>query len=305
MFGYILIYKNDKRKYEIGKRYNKYIYYYKELYNIGYFCTKESKIFKIKIFHTIGVRYAEDFKIIKEVNYEEAYKGIYEKIDKGYLLHLFTFLFIKTQNEIFFNELIEARKTHFRNIKELIDKAIISSGNYSYIDRVKNLTKSAKIYLLQEIGRNKDIEKFIKNKDNDILSAIIKIGRHCDLDFFMKNSDDPYLKTQVLKHGRKRDIELYLNDVNEPLFQNIIVLTGIDKYMDYIIKNNFNYFSKVYLLDIGRKKDLDMLVNVEERNFSLEIIDKQYDDHLRLLRHNKNIAVSEKAKKIIDECELN
>ena len=305
MFGYILIYKNDKKKYEIGKRYNKYIYYYKELYNIGYIYTKESKIFKIKIFHTVGVKYAEDFKIVKEVNYEEAYKGIYEKIDKDYLLPLFAFLFIKTQNEIFFNELIEARKTHFRNIKELIDKAIISSRNYSYIDRVKNLTKSAKIYLLQEIGRNKDIEKFIKNKDNDILSAIIKIGRHCDLDFFMKNSDDPYLKTQVLKHGRKRDIELYLNDINEPLFQNIIVLTGIDKYMDYIIENNFNHFSKVYLLDIGRKKDLDMFVNIEERNFSLEIIDKQYDDHLRLLRHNKNIAVSEKAKKIIDECELN
>ena len=91
MFGYILIYKNDKKKYEIGKRYNKYIYYYKELYNIGYICTKESKIFKIKIFHTVGVKYAEDFKIVKEVNYEEAYKGIYEKIDQDYLLPLFTF----------------------------------------------------------------------------------------------------------------------------------------------------------------------------------------------------------------------
>ena len=120
----------------------------------------------------------------------------------------------------------------------------------------------------------------------------------------MKNSDDPYLKTQVLKHGRKRDIELYLNSINKPLFQNIIVLTGIDKYMDYIIENNFNHFSKVYLLDIGRKKDLDMLVNIEERNFSLEIIDKQYDDHLRLLRHNKNITVSEKAKKIIERFNL-
>lgn len=220
--------------------------------DIGYLCTKELKIFKIKIFHTVGVRYAEDFKIIKEVNYEEAYKGIYEKINKDYLLPLFMFLFIKTQNEIFFNELIEARKTQSRNIKESIDKAIISSGNYSYIDRVKNLTKSAKIYLLQEIGRNKDIEKFIKNKDSDILSAIIKIGRPSDLDFFIKNSDSPYLKTQILKHGRKRDIELFLNDINEPLFQNTIVLTGIDKYMDYIIENNFDHFSKVYLIDIGR-----------------------------------------------------
>lgn len=302
MFGYILIYKDNKIKYEIGKRYNKYIYYYKEIYDVDYGCKyDEFKILIIKIFHAAGIRYVDDFKIIKEVDYEE--------IEKFESLSFKKLLFAKTQNEEIFNQLMETKKevkkTYSRSIKESIDIAIINSGNYSYIDRVKNLTKSAKIYLLQEIGRNKDIEKFIKNKDNDILSAIIKIGRHCDLDFFMKNSDDPYLKTQVLKHGRKRDIELYLNDINEPLFQNIIVLTGIDKYMDYIIENNFNYFSKVYLLDIGRKKDLDMFVNIEERNFSLEIIDKQYDDHLRLLRHNKNIAVSEKAKKIIDECELN
>ena len=293
MFGYILIYKNDKKKYEIGKR-----------YNIGYICTKESKIFKIKIFHTVGVKYAEDFKIVKEVNYEEAYKGIYEKIDKDSLLPLFTFLFIKTQNEIFFNELIEARKTHFRNIKELIDKAIISSGNYSYIDRVKNLTKSAKIYLLREIGRNKDIEKFIKNKDNDILSAIIKIGRHCDLDFFMKNSDDPYLKTQVLKHGRKRDIELYLNDINEPLFQNIIVLTGIDKYMDYIIENNFNHFSKIYLLDIGRKKDLDKIIKTKNEYILSKIINNQYEEHLHLLSHHYYPDISKLAEETLTECNL-
>lgn len=306
MFGYILIYKNDKKKYEIGKRYNKYIYYYKELNDIVCNTTKNPKIFEIKIFHTAGVRYVDDFKIIKEVNYQEI-----EKIEEFNTLNLDfkKLLFVKTQNERIFNELMkiknEFKGTYSRNIKESIDKTIISSGNYSYIDRIKHLTKSAKIYLLQKIGRNKDIEKFIKNKDSDILSAIIKIGRPNDLDFFIKNSDSPYLKTQILKHGRKRDIELFLNDINEPLFQNTIVLTGIDKYMDYIIENNFNHFSKIYLLDIGRKKDLDMLVNIEERNFSLEIIDKQYDDHLRLLKHNKYYSVSTKAKKIIDECKLN
>lgn len=67
-------------------------------------------------------------------------------------------------------------------------------------------------------------------------------------------------------------------------------------------KNNIYDFNSDLLANM---KDLDVFVNIEERNFSLEIIDKQYGDHLRLLRHNKNIAVSEKAKKIIDECELN
>ena len=303
MFGYILIYKNDKKKYEIGKRYNKYIYYYKELYNIGYICTKESKIFKIKIFHTVGVKYAEDFKIVKEVNYEEAYKGIYEKIDKDYLLPLFTFLFIKTQNEIFFNELIEARKTHFRNIKELIDKAIISSGNYSYIDRVKNLTKSAKIYLLQEIGRNKDIEKFIKNKDKNVLTEIIKIGRPQDLDILIK-SENNWLISKILRHGREKDVNIYIKNFDDTIFQNIIIETGIDKYMDYIIENNFENIHEILLVDIGRKKDLDKIIKTKNEYILSKIINNQYEEHLHLLSHHYYPDISKLAEETLTECNL-
>lgn len=303
MFGYILIYKNDKKKYEIGKRYNKYIYYYKELYNIGYICTKESKIFKIKIFHTVGVKYAEDFKIVKEVNYEEAYKGIYEKIDKDYLLPLFTFLFIKTQNEIFFNELIEARKTHFRNIKELIDKAIISSGNYSYIDRVKNLTKSAKIYLLREIGRNKDIAKFIKNKDKNVLTEIIKIGRPQDLDILIK-SENNWLISKILRHGREKDVNIYIKNFDDTIFQNIIIETGIDKYIDYIIENNLENIHEILLADVGRKKDLDKIIKTKNEYILSKIINNQYEEHLLLLSHHYKSTVSKFAKRTLSECNL-
>lgn len=307
MFGYILIYKNDKIKYEIGKRYNKYIYYYKEIYDINYgYRDDQLKILKIKIFHVAGMKYVDDFKIIKEVNYKEI-----EKIEESDTLDLDLkkLLFVKTQNERIFNELIQIKKevegTYSRDIKESIDRAIVNSGNYSYIDRVKNLTKSAKIYLLQKIGRNKDIEKFIKSKDKDILSAIIKIGRPNDLNFFMENSVDVYLKSQVLKHKRKHDIELYLKDFSNSLFQNLIILTGIDKYMDYIIKNNFNHISQTYLIDIGRKKDLDILIDTNRPDFLKKIIDKQYDDHLYLLQHNKDVRISKEAKEIIDKCKLN
>ena len=303
MFGYILIYKNDKKKYEIGKRYNKYIYYYKELYNIGYLCTKESKIFKIKIFHTVGVKYAEDFKIVKEVNYEEAYKGIYEKIVKDYLLSLFMFLFIKTHNEIFFNELIEARKTHSRNIKELIDKAIISSGNYSYIDRVKNLTKSAKIYLLQEIGRNKDIAKFIKNKDKNVLTEIIKIGRPQDLDILIK-SENNWLISKILRHGREKDVNIYIKNFDDTIFQNIIIETGIDKYMDYIIENNLENIHEILLADVGRKKDLDKIIKTKNEYVLSIIINNQYEEHLHLLSHHYYSDISKLAEETLTECNL-
>ena len=302
MFGYILIYKNDKIKYEIGKRYNEYIYYYKKIYDVNYgYKYDEFKILIIKIFHVVGIKYVDDFKIIKEVNYEE--------IEKFESLSFKKLLFEKTQNEEIFNQLMETKKevknTNSRSIKESIDIAIINSGNYNYIDRIKNLTKGGKIYLLQKIGRNKDIEKYIKNKDSDILSAIIKIGRPSDLDFFIKNSDGPCLKTQVLKHGRKRDIELYLNNINEPLFQNTIVLTGIDKYMDYIIENNFDKFSKEYLIDIGRKKDLDMIIKIVKTPYLLKrIINKQYEDHLYCLRYNEDIRVSKEAEETINKCKL-
>lgn len=306
MFGYILVYKNDKKKYEIGKRYNKYIYYDKEFYDINYgYRDDELKILKIKIFHVAGMKYVDDFKIIKEVNYKEI-----EKIEEfdTFDLNLKKLLFVKTQNERIFNELMQFKKevkgNYSRDLKKSIDKAIINSGNHAYIDRVKNLTKSAKIYLLQKIGRNKDIEKFIKSKDDDILSAIIKIGRPNDLNFFMNHQIDTYLKTQILKHGRKRDIEFYINAIN-PLFQNLIVLTGIDKYMDYVIENNFNNISKTYLIDIGRKKDLDFLIKTDTPDLLKKIIDKQYDDHLYLLQHHKDIRVSKEAKEIIDKCKLN
>lgn len=307
MFGYIIVYKNDKKKYEIGKRYNKYIYYDKEFYDINYgYRDDQLKILKIKIFHVAGMKYVDDFKIIKEVNYKEI-----EKIEESDTLdlNLKKLLFVKTQNERIFNELIQIKKEvegkYSRDIKESIDRAIVNSGNYSYIDRVKNLTKSAKIYLLQKIGRNKDIEKFIKSKDKDILSAIIKIGRPNDLNFFMENSVDVYLKSQVLKHKRNHDIELYLKDFSNSLFQNLIILTGIDKYMDYIIKNNFNHISQTYLIDIGRKKDLDILIDTNRPDFLKKIIDKQYDDHLYLLQHNKDVRISKEAKEIIDKCKLN
>ena len=303
MFGYILIYKDNKIKYEIGKRYNKYTYYYKEIYDVDYGCKyDEFKILIIKIFHAAGIRYVDDFKIIKEVDYEE--------IEKFESLSFKKLLFAKTQNEEIFNQLMETKKevkkTYSRSIKESIDIAIINSGNYNYIDRIKNLTKGGKIYLLQKIGRNKDIEKYIKNKDNDILSTIIKIGRPNDLDFFRKNSVNNYLKIKILEQGRKRDIELYLNDFENSLFQNIIVLTGIDKYMDYIIENNFDNFSKDYLIDIGRKKDLDMIIKIEKSPYLLKrIINKQYEDHLYCLRYNEDIRVSTEAEETINKCKLN
>jgi len=278
MFGYILIYKDNKIKYEIGKRYNKYTYYYKEIYDVDYgYRDDQLKILKIKIFHVAGMKYVDDFKIIKEVNYKEI-----EKIEESDTLdlNLKKLLFVKTQNERIFNELIQIKKEvegkYSRDIKESIDRAIVNSGNYSYIDRVKNLTKSAKIYLLQKIGRNKDIEKFIKSKDKDILSAIIKIGRPNDLNFFMENSVDVYLKSQVLKHKRKHDIELYLKDFSNSLFQNLIILTGIDKYMDYIIKNNFNHISQTYLIDIGRKKDLDILIDFRWCGYSTKRVNLSF-----------------------------
>lgn len=298
MIGYICTDNRnikDDIKYEVGKRYKikteeNFIFYERSINDFKDILICD-KIYKIKVYDSSDNDGTRNYKILCEINY----KNLLNSENKNEQI----MSAIKNKEESILKKLIQSDKCN-----DIM--AVIKSGVHKYLDKIAESENKFMIaFLIKLKGRNKDIEKFIKNKDNDILSAIIKIGRHCDLDFFMKNSDDPYLKTQVLKHGRKRDIELYLNDINEPLFQNIIVLTGIDKYMDYIIENNFNYFSKVYLLDIGRKKDLDMFVNIEERNFSLEIIDKQYDDHLRLLRHNKNIAVSTKAKKIIDECELN
>ena len=77
MVAYIIKFKNDKIKYQTGKRYHCIKYFFKELKDINelnFYDYSSIMILKVKIFNLVDEYYANDFKIIDEINYNEISK---------------------------------------------------------------------------------------------------------------------------------------------------------------------------------------------------------------------------------------
>ena len=298
---------NNNFKFQVGKRYkinhNLCESGYTFFKNFGEIELKTHIYPEIKICEVIvfdkkkdlnGKHKTFDFKIKKEINYKNKINS--ERLQKEISI-------LKCHDNKIINEVLNS------DFNYIYYSDIITTKISRYLDII--CSKFPVDNVLEEVFIEYVNEKHINmiiNKSTNV-HALFKI-----LNFFGTKYFDKIYESIKEKYGESSEEIRILNDkiikqksrkyisnlISNESYHFEIAKTGID-----IIENNFNHFSKVYLLDIGRKKDLDMFVNIEERNFSLEIIDKQYDDHLRLLRHNKNIAVSEKAKKIIDECELN
>ena len=211
--------------------------------------------------------------------------------------------FVKNQTEESFNLLVEEKEKCSEIDKKLINLAIIDAKNYDYINKIKERPRYFKIHLIKKIGRNKDIAKFIKNKDKSVLTEIIKIGRPQDLDILMESKNN-WLISKILRHGREKDVNIYIKNFDDTIFQNIIVETGIDKYMDYIIENNFENIHEILLADIGRKKDLDKIIKTKNEYILSKIINNQYEEHLHLLSHHYYPDISKLAEETLTECNL-
>ena len=117
-------------------------------------------------------------------------------------------------------------------------------------------------------------------------------------------SENNWLISKILHRGRKKDVDIYIKDFDNEIFQNLIVETGIDKYMDYIIENNLKNVYEFVLIDFGRKKDLDRMIKTKNEYILSKIIDNQYEEHLLLLSHHYKSTVSKFAKRTLSECNL-
>lgn len=289
-YKYIIINKQyvDK-KYEIGKRYKQDITFYNELSGLPSYAISKSENFKIMEIKLFGRTYydiANDFKIVREINYDE--------ISKMDMLKLKMLSFVKNQTEESFNSLIEEKEKCSKVDKKLINLAIIDAKNYDYINRIKERPKYFKIHLIKKIGRN---------KDKNVLTEIIKIGRPQDLDILIK-SENNWLISKILRHGREKDVNIYIKNFDDTIFQNIIIETGIDKYMDYIIENNLENIHEILLADVGRKKDLDKIIKTKNEYVLSIIMNNQYEEHLHLLSHHYYPDISKLAEETLTECNL-
>ena len=144
------------------------------------------------------------------------------------------------------------------------------------------------------MGRNKDLDNFI-NCDNDgIKCKIADVGRPQDLDILI-NSRNFYSIHSVLKNGRSKDIDKYMEDIEDCFYCSSIIKTGIDKYLDRFINNENDY--SLNIVEQGRKCDLDVLVHNKDKLVKETVASHGFDDHLDILEKENNYNINQ----IIDE----
>ena len=296
MIGYICTDNRnikDDIKYEVGKRYKikteeNFIFYERSINDFKDILICD-KIYKIKVYDSSDNDGTRNYKILCEINY----KNLLNSENKNEQI----MSAIKNKEESILKKLIQSDKCN-----DIM--TVIKSGVHKYLDKIAESENKFMIaFLIKLKGRNKDIEKFIKNKDKNVLTEIIKIGRPQDLDILIK-SENNWLISKILRHGREKNVNIYIKNFDDTIFQNIIVETGINKYMDYIIENNFENIHEILLADIGRKKDLDKIIKTKNEYVLSKIINKQYKEHLLLLSHHYYSDISKLAKETLSECNL-
>ena len=288
-YKYIFINKQyvDK-KYEIGKRYKQDIIFYNELSGLPSYAISKSENFKIMEIKLFGKTYydiASDFKIVREINYLDLLDSddVVENMISA----------IKNREESVLNDFVKCNAYY-------TIRTIIKSKVHKYLDEITTIAiKNKKIipyivYLIRDIGRNKDLDNFINCNEDKIKCEIADVGRPQDLDILI-NSGNFYIINSVLENGRSKDINEYIEDIEDCFHCSSIIKTGIDKYLDKFVNNKI--YCPFLISEQGRKCDLDILVHDEDEDIRKAVVYHGYDDHLDILEKENNYNINQ----IIDE----
>lgn len=139
----------------------------------------------------------------------------------------------------------EIRSNYYLNFK------IYEVNLYDNFNISKNRIYVNKMEFLKEVDYNefindeyldnsenspyKEIIKIIKNPNNDLLdkhvncninivrAAVAHVGRGCDLDRLVYDNS-VFVRREVSKHGRKKDLEILKNDVDASLKTEILMM---------------------------------------------------------------------------------
>lgn len=288
-YKYIIINKQyiDK-KYEIGKRYKQDITFYNELSGLPSYAISKSenfKIMEIKLFGKTYYNIASDFKIVREMNYLDLLDSddIVENMISA----------IKNHEEIVLDAFLNSKEKIYLEV-------VINSGVHKYLDEIiteyiNGETKYEDMVslIIREYGRNKDLDNFINCNEDKIKCKIADVGRPQDLDILI-NSGNFYVINSVLKNGRSKDINKYIEDIEdiEDCFHcSSIIKTGIDKYLDKFVNNKI--YCPFLISEQGRKCDLDILVHDEDEDIRKAVAYHGYDDHLDILAKENNPKINQ------------
>lgn len=265
---------------------------------------QNQKLFEIKILNFVSKR-PINFKVIRECNYKEVSKREIYSFARD--IHFNEFILaVKLNDEKILNKILKLFLTgHHRNLYgEILVKSNINKYNETLLN--SNLI-SAKQMLSLFSNRNKILDELIKTEDEAIAVNIIRKGINKYLDFYSKNFfDDDFVFGKVLRQGRKKDIDQFLNSkmiVNYELIEQV-TLTGIDKYLNYAIESD-NPALYDSIIDSGRKKDLDHILKKKNDGIYYFIAKLGFDEHLDIISQTSSDKKTlEEVLKHERECDL-
>lgn len=277
MKGFIILNRMKMKngvKYEIGKTYNMnnglIIHSFTSLSFEELNLISELKIYDI----TVNKK-SNSFKIIKEVDYKS-----FITQNKINIKNFNKISILKLQDEKTINNLIINKERHYF-------KYILQTNNRKYIDFLidneEQLKLTFPLYWKYNLTNN-NLKKLSFSKAWENQSVVAKVGRPTDLDILNKTTNDKEIIGEILKNGRRKDIDKYITS-NDSYLLSRIADTGIDKYLDVLVKNKKDDLTDAPILrcvlNHGRKKDIEKLKN---SIFNQDLIKDFTDDDILNLR---------------------
>lgn len=281
-----------KIKYQIGKRYplinEKKIFYKWNDIDINNIYGKLS-IYLVKMDKTNNY-----FKILKEINYSEFLKSKDKKenlisalknrdkwslskfSDTGdmsqqvnaYIRNEDYLDILVKSNELKYLPKFAIKYLHNKYLDNLIDnndssydnENIISIANLGipkYLDKIQQKDKFDNYYEIKAVlknGRNKDIKKFIENKEYSEIIAKTGIDKYLDKLITSKNI---YILSEISGIGRKKDLDILIKLPYETIL-SIVAYHGYDEHLDVLVHDESTMVLQS-VLDVGRDKDIDFI----------------------------------------------
>ena len=231
--------------------------------------TSELKIYEVSI------NKLDSFKIIKEINYKS-----FITQNKINIKNFNKISILRLQDEKTINNLIINKERYYF-------KYILQTNNRKYIDFLidneEQLGLTLSLFLKYKLT-NDNLKKLSFSKEWENQAVVVKVGRPTDLDTLQKTTNDKEIIGEILKNGRRKDIDRYISS-NDSYLLSRIADTGIDKYLDVLVKNTKDDLKGAPILrcvlNHGRKKDLEKMKN---SIFNQDLIKDFTDDDILKLR---------------------
>lgn len=293
MIKYMLVRTNmtwKNIKYQIGCTYKKTKN--NEIFDLNYINSAytincdQYKIFKIK-------DNIHCFKILGEINYLEivpnrntfkmiaAIKNKDEKILEEFVksnddelqtvvinagVHKYLDVLIDTKGIYFASDIISRYGRNkdldyfIENTKDFFTLSCIANvGRNKDLDKLINCGMNETIQSVISNGRKKDIEKYLLDENFHYTILRTKIDEY--LDYFIMSDLSYSLKIHLIDIGRKKDLDLFINDKFDSE-KHEIIKHGFDEHLDILIQEN--------------NRHLDEKIMTFQRPCDVEVFKKRY-----------------------------